>query len=86
VIRVLTHTYQGAAPDGKYYNMRALDITQFTAPIDRLFGFCRDSKHMGTTGIGDGGNEIGTRVAHIRQHARDNTNSYLVRSSQAWAR
>lgn len=40
--------------------MRALDITQFTAPIDRLFAFCHEAKGLGTTGIGDGGNEIGT--------------------------
>lgn len=49
----------GAAADGKYYNMRALDVTPFNAPIDRFFVFCREIKKMGTTGIGDGGNEIG---------------------------
>jgi len=56
----------GAAADGKYYNMRALDITQFTAPIDRFFGYARETKRLGTTGIGDGGNEIGMgKVAEL---------------------
>lgn len=60
----------GAAPDGKYYNMRARDITEFTAPIDRFFNFCHDAKNIGTIGVGDGGNEIGMgKVIDLaRQH------------------
>ena len=40
--------------DGRYRNMRSLDISEHTARVDRLFDF-----HEHTIGIGDGGNEIG---------------------------
>ncbi len=40
--------------DGLYRNMRAVDITEYTARIDTLFGL-----HQYTVGVGDGGNEIG---------------------------
>lgn len=44
----------GVAADGRYYNMRGDDISEFTAKLDWLFdGF------PVTIGIGDGGNEIG---------------------------
>ena len=44
----------GISADGIYRNMRAADITQFTARIDHLF-----DQHPHSVGIGDGGNEIG---------------------------
>jgi hypothetical protein len=43
----------GRAKDGKYYNMRAQDISPYTGRIDVLFDFPR------SVGVGDGGNEIG---------------------------
>ncbi|GAK49762.1 hypothetical protein U14_00986 [Candidatus Moduliflexus flocculans] len=44
----------GMAADGRYYNMRGDDISEFTAKLDWLFdGF------PVSIGIGDGGNEIG---------------------------
>ncbi len=47
----------GISEDGIYRNMRAADITQFTAKIDHLF-----DQHPYSVGIGDGGNEIGMGV------------------------
>jgi hypothetical protein len=43
----------GRARDGKYYNMKAQDISLCTGKIDTLFDFPR------SLGVGDGGNEIG---------------------------
>ena len=40
---------------GDYANMRGMSISQYTAPIDRLFELAK----CPTVGIGDGGNEIG---------------------------
>ena len=42
------------ATDGRYRNMRDMEITNQTAKIDLLF-----ENHSETVGIGDGGNEIG---------------------------
>jgi len=44
----------GMAADGRYYNMRGGDISEFTAKLDALFAAFPVS-----IGIGDGGNEIG---------------------------
>lgn len=44
----------GMAADGRYYNMRGDDISEFTAKLDALFAAFPVS-----IGIGDGGNEIG---------------------------
>ena len=41
------------ATDGRYRNMRDMEITNHTAKIDLLF-----ENHSATVGIGDGGNEI----------------------------
>lgn len=48
----------GRGVDGRYRNMRGLDITATTAPLDELV---LESSRRGLTtiGIGDGGNEIG---------------------------
>lgn len=43
--------------DGKYANMRGVDIGGSTAPIDELFRIAKGK--VPTIGIGDGGNEIG---------------------------
>jgi hypothetical protein len=64
--------------------MRARDITEFTAPIDRFFNFCHDAKNIGTIGIGDGGNEIGARVVCARGGA---CRVHFSRwGAQVWAR
>ncbi len=44
----------GMSADGKYYNMRGGDISDYTAKLDALFELVPAS-----IGIGDGGNEIG---------------------------
>jgi hypothetical protein len=45
----------GAARDGRYYNMRGKDITDFAAKLDVFFTLCT----CPTIAVGDGGNEIG---------------------------
>ena len=45
----------GVAKDGRYYNMRGKDISDFLAKFDLFFELC----DCPTIGVGDGGNEIG---------------------------
>ncbi len=45
----------GPSPDGTPRNMRGRDLSDYTAPLDRLFG----AGPWRTIGIGDGGNELG---------------------------
>ena len=45
----------GVAKDGRYYNMRGTDISDFLAKFDLFFDLC----NCPTIGVGDGGNEIG---------------------------
>lgn len=45
----------GVAADGRYYNMRGRDISDFLAKFDLFF----ERSECPTIGIGDGGNEIG---------------------------
>ena len=45
----------GSTKDGKFRNMRALDIGKFTAPLDLI----ALEPSVVTIGIGDGGNEVG---------------------------
>mmetsp|Transcript_22919 Transcript_22919/g.55476 ORF Transcript_22919/g.55476 Transcript_22919/m.55476 type:complete len:293 (+) Transcript_22919:34-912(+) len=52
----------GPGKDGKYYTMRARDMTSLLAPLDRLFDDSYRSSNgfrYTTVGIGDGGNEVG---------------------------
>lgn len=44
----------GMSQDGRYYNMRRVDVSEHTAKIDYLF-----LEFPTSIGIGDGGNEIG---------------------------
>ncbi len=48
----------GRGPDGRYRNIRGVDVTDTTGPLDELF---LQGSRLGLTtiGIGDGGNEIG---------------------------
>ena len=48
----------GRGRDGRYRNMRGLDISATTAPLDELF-LEAGRRGLTTIGIGDGGNEIG---------------------------
>lgn len=48
----------GRAADGKYYTMRAADMTPLIAPLDAVMELA-DAAGTPTTGIGDGGNELG---------------------------
>ncbi|XP_073321945.1 D-glutamate cyclase, mitochondrial isoform X2 [Pagrus major] len=49
----------GRAGDGNYYNMRGINIKHLVDPIDDLFIAAREIPGISTTGIGDGGNELG---------------------------
>ncbi|XP_028252154.1 D-glutamate cyclase, mitochondrial isoform X2 [Parambassis ranga] len=49
----------GRAGDGNYYNMRAINIKHLVDPIDDLFIAAKNIPGITTTGIGDGGNELG---------------------------
>ncbi|XP_061842869.1 D-glutamate cyclase, mitochondrial isoform X2 [Nerophis lumbriciformis] len=49
----------GRAADGNYYNMRGINIKHLVDPIDDLFIAADKLAGMTTTGIGDGGNELG---------------------------
>ncbi|OQR89919.1 hypothetical protein ACHHYP_05944 [Achlya hypogyna] len=48
----------GAAEDGRYYTMRARDMTAIVAPLDQCFAYAK-SHGIPTIAIGDGGNELG---------------------------
>ncbi|KAM4541631.1 D-glutamate cyclase, mitochondrial [Odontesthes bonariensis] len=49
----------GRAEDGNYYNMRGVNIKHLVDPIDNLFIAAKNIAGITTTGIGDGGNELG---------------------------
>uniref|UniRef100_H3APZ8 D-glutamate cyclase, mitochondrial n=1 Tax=Latimeria chalumnae TaxID=7897 RepID=H3APZ8_LATCH len=49
----------GMAADGNYYNMRKVNIKHLVDPIDKLFLTAGTIPGISTTGIGDGGNELG---------------------------
>ncbi|XP_077322886.1 D-glutamate cyclase, mitochondrial isoform X2 [Lithobates pipiens] len=50
----------GRANDGNYYNARKINIKHLVDPIDDLFEAAQNIRGISTTGIGDGGNELGT--------------------------
>ncbi|XP_063804667.1 D-glutamate cyclase, mitochondrial isoform X2 [Pseudophryne corroboree] len=50
----------GRASDGNYYNARKINIKHLVDPIDNLFVAAQNIPGVTTTGIGDGGNELGT--------------------------
>lgn len=51
----------GPATDGKYYTMSMKDMSFMMAPLDELFLMAQEATggRVLTTGIGDGGNEVG---------------------------
>lgn len=80
----------GPNAEGRYLSMRAVDLTDTTAPLDRL---ARDT--WGTIGIGDGGNEIGMGavphdavVAAVERgdeiHCRTPTDSLVLAGVSNW--
>ncbi|KGL77990.1 hypothetical protein N309_04991, partial [Tinamus guttatus] len=49
----------GMAADGNYYNARKVNIKHLVDPIDDLFLAAKTIPGVATTGVGDGGNELG---------------------------
>ncbi|XP_042728324.1 D-glutamate cyclase, mitochondrial isoform X3 [Lagopus leucura] len=49
----------GIAADGNYYNARKINIKHLVDPIDELFLAAQTIPGITTTGVGDGGNELG---------------------------
>ncbi|MGH0174983.1 UNVERIFIED_CONTAM: hypothetical protein FKN15_069958 [Acipenser sinensis] len=49
----------GRAADGNYYNMRKVNIQHLVNPIDTLFTTASTIPGIMTTGIGEGGNDLG---------------------------
>ncbi|MGB2986779.1 MAG: glutamate cyclase domain-containing protein [Phycisphaerae bacterium] len=58
----------GRGVDGRYRNMRGVDVTAVTAPLDELF-IDGSRRGLTTIGIGDGGNEIGMGKVFADLHA-----------------
>uniref|UniRef100_A0A8C6QD54 D-glutamate cyclase n=1 Tax=Nannospalax galili TaxID=1026970 RepID=A0A8C6QD54_NANGA len=50
----------GRAADGNYYNMRKMNIKHLVDPIDDIFLAAQKIPGISSTGVGDGGNELGT--------------------------
>jgi hypothetical protein len=86
----------GPAADGRCYTMRGRDVTDHTAPTERLFaGPEWRRRPVVTIGIGDGGNEVGmgkipheTIVKNIQNgdliHCRTATDHLLVAGVSNW--
>ncbi|XP_028923583.1 D-glutamate cyclase, mitochondrial isoform X1 [Ornithorhynchus anatinus] len=49
----------GRAADGNYYNARKINIKHLVDPIDDLFLAAQEIPGITTSGVGDGGNELG---------------------------
>ncbi|OXB68037.1 hypothetical protein ASZ78_014722 [Callipepla squamata] len=49
----------GMAADGNYYNARKVNVKHLVDPIDELFLAAQTIPGITTTGVGDGGNELG---------------------------
>ncbi|XP_031409507.1 D-glutamate cyclase, mitochondrial isoform X2 [Meleagris gallopavo] len=54
----------GIAADGNYYNARKVNIKHLVDPIDELFLAAQTIPGITTTGVGDGGNELGMGVSN----------------------
>uniref|UniRef100_A0A8C5WKI6 D-glutamate cyclase n=1 Tax=Leptobrachium leishanense TaxID=445787 RepID=A0A8C5WKI6_9ANUR len=63
----------GRASDGNYYNARKINIKHMVDPIDNLFVTAQKIQGITTTGIGDGGNELGMGKVKqaVREHIRN---------------
>ncbi|CAH1270122.1 C14orf159 [Branchiostoma lanceolatum] len=58
----------GRAADGTYRTMKAKDISSLVSPIDQLFDLANEIPGIKTTGIGDGGNELGMGTVQDKVH------------------
>ncbi|KAI8504423.1 hypothetical protein Bbelb_175410 [Branchiostoma belcheri] len=59
----------GRAADGTYRSMKAKDLSSLVSPIDQLFDVANEEiPGIKTTGIGDGGNELGMGRVQDRVH------------------
>ncbi|CAM4571553.1 unnamed protein product [Lepidochelys olivacea] len=63
----------GMAADGNYYNARKVNIKHLVDPIDELFLAAHTIPGVTTTGIGDGGNELGMGKVKeaVRKHIKN---------------
>uniref|UniRef100_A0A8C8S4V5 D-glutamate cyclase, mitochondrial n=1 Tax=Pelusios castaneus TaxID=367368 RepID=A0A8C8S4V5_9SAUR len=63
----------GMAVDGNYYNARKVNIKHLVDPIDELFLAAHTIPGITTTGIGDGGNELGMGKVKeaVRRHIKN---------------
>ncbi|KFP73862.1 PREDICTED: UPF0317 protein C14orf159 homolog, mitochondrial, partial [Apaloderma vittatum] len=63
----------GMAADGNYYNARKVNIKHLVDPIDELFIAAQTIPGITTTGVGDGGNELGMGKVKeaVKKHIRN---------------
>ncbi|XP_006879277.1 PREDICTED: UPF0317 protein C14orf159 homolog, mitochondrial [Elephantulus edwardii] len=63
----------GRAADGNYYNARKMNIKHLVDPIDDLFLAAKKLPGISSTGVGDGGNELGMGKVKqaVRTHIRN---------------
>ncbi|XP_044515928.1 D-glutamate cyclase, mitochondrial [Gracilinanus agilis] len=63
----------GRAADGNYYNARKINVKHLVDPIDDLFLAAQKIPGISSTGVGDGGNELGmgkVRTA-VKKHIKN---------------
>lgn len=63
----------GRAADGNYYNARKMNIKHLVDPIDDLFLEAQKIPGISSTGVGDGGNELGMGKVKeaVKSHIRN---------------
>lgn len=63
----------GRAADGNYYNARKVNIKHLVDPIDDLFLAAQKIPGISSTGVGDGGNELGMGKVKeaVKNHIRN---------------
>lgn len=63
----------GRASDGNHYNARKVNIKHLVDPIDDLFLEAQKMSGISSTGVGDGGNELGMGKVKeaVRKHIRN---------------
>ncbi|EPY81560.1 hypothetical protein CB1_000726125 [Camelus ferus] len=63
----------GRAADGNYYNARMVSIRHLVDPIDELFLAAQKIPGISSTGVGDGGNELGMGKVKeaVKRHIRN---------------
>lgn len=63
----------GRAADGNYYNARKMNIKHLADPIDDLFLAAQKIPGISSTGVGDGGNELGMGKVKeaVKSHIRN---------------